>query len=101
MIYAAFGGRTGPLIPLFAIGVFLAFTLAQSGMVAYWLRHRERGWRAALATNLVGATLSAAVVLIAAVTKITEGAWVVVVLIPLIILGASACTPTTSAPVWR
>jgi amino acid transporter len=87
VIYAAFGGRTAPLIPLFAIGVFLAFTLAQSGMVAYWLRHRERGWRGALATNLLGATLSALVVLIAAVTKITEGAWVVVVLVPLIMLG--------------
>jgi amino acid transporter len=86
VIYAAFGGQTAPLIPLFAIGVFLAFTLAQSGMVAHWLRHRERGWRSALATNLLGATLSAAVVLIAAITKLTEGAWVVVVLVPLIIL---------------
>lgn len=86
VIYAAFGGRTAPLIPLFAIGVFLAFTLAQSGMVAHWWRHRERGWRSALATNLLGAVLSAAVVLIAAITKLTEGAWVVVVLVPLIVL---------------
>ena len=86
VIYAAFGGETAPLIPLFAIGVFLAFTLAQSGMVAHWWRHRERGWRAALATNLLGATLSALVVLIAAITKLTEGAWVVVVLVPLIVL---------------
>ncbi len=85
-IYAAFGGRTAPLIPLFAIGVFLAFTLAQSGMVAHWWRHRERRWRSALATNLLGATLSAAVVLIAAATKIAEGAWVVIVLVPLIVL---------------
>ena len=86
VIYATFGGQTAPLIPLFAIGVFIAFTLAQSGMVAHWWRRRERGWRAALATNLLGATLSAAVVLIAAITKLTEGAWVVVVLVPLIIL---------------
>jgi amino acid transporter len=86
VIYAAFGGQTAPLIPLFAIGVFLAFTLAQSGMVAHWWRHREGGWRAALATNLLGAALSALVVLIAAVTKLTEGAWVVVVLVPLIVL---------------
>ncbi len=86
VIYAAFGGQTAPLIPLFAIGVFLAFTLAQGGMVAHWWRHRERGWRAALATNLLGAVLSAAVVLIAALTKLTEGAWVVVVLVPLIVL---------------
>ncbi len=87
IIYAAFGGHTAPLIPLFAIGVFLAFTLAQSGMVAHWWRHRQRGWRAALATNLLGATLSAAVVVIATLTKLTEGAWVVVVLVPLIVLG--------------
>jgi amino acid transporter len=85
VIYAAFGGRTAPLIPLFAIGVFLAFTLAQSAMVVYWLRHREPRWHSALATNLLGATLSALVVLIAAVTKFTEGAWVVAVLVPLIV----------------
>jgi amino acid transporter len=85
-IYAAFGGLTEPLIPLFAIGVFLAFTLAQSAMVVHWSRHREHGWRAALATNLLGATLSALVVLIAAITKLTRGAWVVMVLVPLIVL---------------
>jgi amino acid transporter len=86
MIYAAFGGHTEPLIPLFAIGVFLAFTLAQSAMVVHWSRHHERGWRAALATNLLGAILSALVVLIAAITKLTEGAWVVIVLVPVIVL---------------
>ena len=86
LIYAAFGGHTEPLIPLFAIGVFLAFTLAQTGMVAHWWRHREPGWRAALATNLLGAVLSAVVVVIAALTKFTQGAWVVVVLVPLIVL---------------
>ena len=85
-IYAAFGGQTDPLIPLFAIGVFLAFTLAQSGMVAYWWRHRDRRWRAALVTNLLGAILSGIVVLIAAVTKLTQGAWIVVLLVPLIVL---------------
>jgi amino acid transporter len=109
VIFAAFGGRTAPLIPLFAIGVFLAFTLAQSGMVAHWWRHRERGWRSALATNLLGATLSALVVLIATVTKLTEGAWVVVVLVPLIVLACGrvhshyvsareALTPRGEAP---
>jgi amino acid transporter len=86
VIYAAFAGQTSPLIPLFAIGVFLAFTLAQGGMVAYWWRHRQSRWRRALATNLVGAVLSAIVVIIAAVTKVTEGAWVVIVLVPLIVV---------------
>jgi amino acid transporter len=85
VIYAGFGGLTAPLIPLFAIGVFLAFTLAQGAMVSYWLRHRVQRWRSALATNLLGATLSALVVLIAAITKFTEGAWVVAVLVPLIV----------------
>jgi amino acid transporter len=86
VVYAAFGGHTAPLIPLFAIGVFLAFTLAQNAMVVHWWRHRERGWRSALATNLLGGTLSAAVVVIALITKFTQGAWVVAVLVPLIVL---------------
>jgi hypothetical protein len=85
IVYAGFGGKTAALIPLFAIGVFLAFTLAQNAMVAHWWRHRERGWRSALATNLLGGVLSAAVVLVALITKFTEGAWVVAVLIPLIV----------------
>jgi amino acid transporter len=88
VIYAVFDGQTDPLIPLFAIGVFLAFTLAQSGMVAYWWRHRGGGWRAALATNLLGAVLSGIVVLIAAVTKFTQGAWIIVLLVPLIVLAS-------------
>jgi amino acid transporter len=86
IVFAGFGGSTAALIPLFAIGVFIAFTLAQSGMVAHWLRNRERGWRAGLAVNALGATLSAAVVVIAAITKFAEGAWVVIVLVPVIIV---------------
>ena len=86
IVFAAFGGNTAPLIPLFAIGVFIAFTLAQSGMVAHWLRNRKRGWRSGLATNLLGAVLSAAVVVIAAITKFTHGAWVVIVLVPVIVV---------------
>jgi amino acid transporter len=109
VIFAGFGGHTAPLIPLFAIGVFLAFTLAQSGMVAHWWRHHGQGWRAALGTNLLGAALSGLVVLIAAITKLTEGAWVVVVLVPLIVLACGrvhghyarareALTPVPDAP---
>jgi amino acid transporter len=86
ILYAAFNGQTEPLIPLFAIGVFVAFTLAQSAMVVYWWRHREQGWRRALGTNLLGAGLSGAVALVAAVTKLAAGAWIVVILIPLIVL---------------
>jgi hypothetical protein len=86
ILYAAFDGQTEPLIPLFAIGVFVAFTLAQSAMVAYWWRHREPNWRRALAINLLGAVLSGAVAVIAAVTKFAAGAWIVVLLIPAIVV---------------
>jgi hypothetical protein len=86
ILYAGFDGQTEPLIPLFAIGVFVAFTLAQSAMVAYWWRHREQGWRRALAINLLGALLSCVVALIAAVTKFASGAWIVVILIPVIVV---------------
>jgi amino acid transporter len=86
ILYVAFNGQTEPLIPLFAVGVFVAFTLAQSGMVAHWWHHREKGWQRALAINLLGAVLSGAVAIIAAVTKFAEGAWLVVVLIPAIVL---------------
>ncbi|MFZ0385807.1 MAG: APC family permease [Solirubrobacteraceae bacterium] len=109
VIFVAFRGQTDPLIPLFAVGVFVAFTLAQSGMVAHWWRHRGRGWRSALVTNLVGAVMSGIVVLVAAVTKFVEGAWVVVVLVTLIVLAArrvhehyrrarQALTPRADAP---
>jgi amino acid transporter len=86
ILYAGFRGQTEPLIPLFAIGVFVAFTLAQSAMVAYWWRHHDAGWRRALATNLIGALLSGAVAIIAAITKFAAGAWIVVILIPAIVL---------------
>jgi amino acid transporter len=86
IIYAAFNGQTEPLIPLFAVGVFVAFTLAQGAMVVHWRAHREPGWRRAAAINLVGAVLSGAVALIAAATKFAAGAWVVVLLIPLIVV---------------
>jgi hypothetical protein len=86
VLYVGFSGQTNPLIPLFAVGVFVAFTLAQSAMVMYWLRHRESGWRRALVTNLVGAILSGLVAIIAAITKFTAGAWIVVVVIPLIVV---------------
>ncbi len=60
ILFAGFNGQTEPLIPLFAIGVFVAFTLAQSAMVAYWWRRREHSWRRSLAVNLLGAVLSGA-----------------------------------------
>jgi amino acid transporter len=84
-VFAGFGGKVDALIPLYAVGVFLAFTLAQSGMVVHWRRHRERHWRKAALTNAVGAVLSALVLAVTAITKFAHGAWLVVLLIPLIV----------------
>ena len=88
VILVAFHGRTQALIPLYAVGVFLAFTLSQTGMVRHWLRKRGARWRRSIAVNAVGAVLSALVLLTAAVTKFAEGAWVVVVAVPAIIFVA-------------
>jgi amino acid transporter len=86
LVLVAFRGNTGSLIPLYAVGVFLAFTLSQTGMVVRWRRRRGPGWRRRLALNAVGAALSGLVLLTAAVAKFTEGAWVVVVAVPLLVL---------------
>jgi amino acid transporter len=85
-ILAAFNGSVASLIPLFAVGVFLAFTLSQSGMVVRWLRTREEGWRGSICFNALGAFLSAIVLLITSFTKFLEGAWLVVILIPLLVM---------------
>ena len=76
VIFVGFGGKTAPLIPLYAVGVFLAFTLSQTGMVMHWWRLRDPHWRRSLAINATGALLSAIVFITAAITKFTEGAWV-------------------------
>jgi amino acid transporter len=77
-----FGGNVHALIPLYAIGVFLSFTLSQSGLVVHWYRARERGrmWR--LGLNLLGAVATGVVLLVIARVKFLEGAWVVVVAVP-------------------
>ena len=85
-IYLAFGGKTDPLIPLFAVGVFLAFTMSQTGMVVHWWRRRDLHWRKSLAINATGGLLSATVFLTAAITKFTDGAWVALLAIGLCIL---------------
>ena len=85
VILVAFGGRTRSLIPLYAVGVFLAFTLSQTGMVNHWRHQRNPGWRRRATINGVGAALSAVVLVTAAVTKFAAGAWVVVLAVPLLI----------------
>jgi len=74
------------LIPLYAIGVFIGFTLSQAGMTRHHQRHKASGWRKGFAINGLGAVISAAVVLIVTVTKFTAGAWVMVVAMPLFVL---------------
>lgn len=83
-LLVVFGGQTESLIPLYAVGVFLAFTLSQVGMVRHW--HLDHGphWRHYAAINAFGAILSGLVLVIAAVTKFVEGAWVVVLGVPLL-----------------
>jgi len=76
--------RLDSLVSLYAIGVFTGFTMAGSGMVKHHLAHRHPGWRTKTWINGSAAVVSAAVVLIFAVTKFTEGAWVVVILFPLL-----------------
>jgi amino acid transporter len=80
-----FQGDTHALIPLYAVGVFISFTLSQSSMVRRWLTRREEGWWWRWWVNAVGAATTGLVMLVIAVTKFTHGAWLVVVLIPLLI----------------
>jgi len=74
------------LIHLYVIGVFTAFTLSQAGMVRYWLRTREPGWRHRIAINLIGASATGLVSVIVIWTKFAEGAWLVTVAIPVLVL---------------
>ena len=87
-IFIGFGGRTSPLIPLYAVGVFLAFTLSQAGMVVHWWRLRDHHWRRSLTLSAIGGVLSAIVFITAAITKFMEGAWVALLAAVLFILAA-------------
>jgi amino acid transporter len=80
-----FHGSLDALIPLYAVGVFLSFTLSQAGMVAHWFRAREPGWQRSALLNGIGMVATAIVTLVIATTKFVHGAWLVVVLIPVLI----------------
>jgi len=81
-----YGANVNSLIHLYVIGVFTAFTLSQAGMVRYWKRVREPGWRYRALVNGVGATATGIVAAIVIVTKFAAGAWLVIVAIPLLVL---------------
>ena len=85
-LLVAVGGNTNTLIPLFAIGVFIGFTLSQTGLVVHWRRMRPPGWRRRAAINGVGALITAIATIVFLISKFTEGAWVVVIAIPAFIL---------------
>lgn len=89
LVYVAFDGRTASLIPLYAVGVFLAFSLSQAGMVVHWWRLRDRHWRKSLVFNATGGVLSAIVLITAGITKFTEGAWVALVAVALFLFATT------------
>ena len=82
----AYNADVNSLIHLYVIGVFTAFTLSQAGMVRYWLRTRDPGWAYRAPVNVVGAAATGLVTVIVIWTKFAEGAWLVIVAIPLLVL---------------
>ncbi|MBM4796259.1 APC family permease [Streptomyces sioyaensis] len=84
------GGDVNTLVPLFAIGVFVGFTLCQIGMVRHWRLHRSPGWRGKALLNGFGALLTGVSAVVVTATKFTEGAWLLVVALPLLVLAFEA-----------
>jgi amino acid transporter len=84
-LLVATGAKVSALIPMYAIGVFTGFTMAGAGMVKHHVRHRDPHWKTRVAVNAVAATVCAVVVVVFAVAEFTQGAWVVVVVMPLLI----------------
>jgi hypothetical protein len=84
-LLVAFGGVTTLLIPLYSVGVFVCFTLSQAGMVRHWLRTRESGWRWRMTINGIGMVMTGVVLVVVATVKFTSGAYLVVILIPVLV----------------
>lgn len=82
-----FKGQLDLLLPLYAVGVFTAFTLSQAGMVVHWMRNRVPGWKLKLAINGTGVVLTAIVTVVILVTKFVEGAYLVVILLLILFSG--------------
>ncbi|HEX5690988.1 MAG TPA: amino acid permease, partial [Roseiflexaceae bacterium] len=86
VLVIAFGAKEQALLPLYAIGVFTSFTLSQLGMVQRWRKLRSPGWQRNALINCVGALVTGVVLVVLAVTKFTEGAWAVLLLVPILVL---------------
>ncbi|MFN8622522.1 MAG: APC family permease [Chloroflexota bacterium] len=85
VLVVAFGGNVNSLIPLYAIGVFTAFTLSQAGMVVHWRKERSPGWRRSAAINGLGAVATGIVAVVFAIAKFGLGAWVVIIIVPVLV----------------
>jgi amino acid transporter len=86
-LIVAFRGDSHALIPLFAVGAFLAYTLSQAGMVIHWRRDRTRGWGIKAGINGLGAVVTGATLLIVFVSKFIGGAWITAIVIPALTVG--------------
>jgi amino acid transporter len=86
IVLAAFNGSVTNLIPLYTIGVFLAFTLGQTGLIRRWRRLRTPGWQWRATINAVGAVVTGVVLVVVIVAKFTQGAWMTLVLLPILVL---------------
>ena len=85
ILIVAFGGSVTQLIPLYAVGVFVAFTLSQAGMVVHWRRERGPDWKLRAGVNGLGAAVTGVVAVVVGVTKFALGAWVVILIIPTLV----------------
>jgi hypothetical protein len=85
VLLVLFGGDTHRLLPLYAAGVFLSFTLSQAGMVVRWWQLRDPGWQRSIAINGFGAFATGVVTTVVTITRFTQGAWIVTLLIPLVV----------------
>ncbi len=85
LLLVVFGGNTTRLIPLYALGVFASFTMSQSGMVVHWLKNREGNWHWSIAVNGLGAVTTCVVFFVIAAAKFTHGAWIVLLLAPIVV----------------
>ena len=86
LLLILFGGVTDRLIPLYAVGAFLAFTLSQFGMVVHWRKNRGPHWLKSALVNGLGGLVTGVTVVVVLVAKFVEGAWITVIFIPLLIL---------------
>ncbi|HEV8228387.1 MAG TPA: APC family permease [Candidatus Limnocylindria bacterium] len=84
-VLAAFHGSVTELVPLYTIGVFVAFTLSQSGLVRRWWRLRNKGWQLSIAINTFGTIVTGTVLVVVAYTKFKYGAWMVVIVMPVLV----------------